>query len=285
MMGGRRWLVALLCLIATAMAEPGVARAQSPSYPPDIQRILRRGTLVVALTTDDLPPFHEMRDGQLAGLDVDLAKGLAAALGVGVSFDRSSKTFDGVIDVVARGEADIAVSKLSRTLARARLVRFSQPYLTLHHALALNRLWLARAARGRDVATVVKEFDGRIGVIAHTSYVDYAHRIFPKAQVVEFPSWDQVVAALARGDIAAAYRDELEIKRLTMEHPELSLRLKTAILTDTTDDICMAVGANEGQLLYLANVYLDSLHLDHKLTANSLLQRYDDKAVTRGAMP
>ena len=279
-MGRTRFmLAAMLCLAATL----GTAHAQSRPAPPDIQRILDRGALVVALTGTDVPPFHMMRNGALAGLDVDLAQGLADVLGVGLVFDRAAMTFDGVIDEVAQGRADIAISKLSRTLQRARRVRFSRPYLTLRHALALNRLWLARAAKGRDIAAVVKGFTGRIGVLGQTSFVDYAHRIFPDARVVEFSSWDEVVAALVRGDIAAAYRDELEIKRLVKDHPELALQLKTAILTDTKDDICMAVGTDESQLLYLANLYLEDLNL--KLTADSLLEHHDGTVVNERDLP
>ena len=59
------------------------------------------------------------------------------------------QTFNAVVDIIARGEADMAISKLSRTLARTQVISFSQPYLTLNHALILNRVKFAQFAKDR----------------------------------------------------------------------------------------------------------------------------------------
>src|SRR4030095_11458007 len=61
---------------------------------PDIKTILDRGELIVAMTEGEQPPFYYVGpDGQLAGLDVTLARDIAARLGVKVSFNRSPKSF------------------------------------------------------------------------------------------------------------------------------------------------------------------------------------------------
>jgi polar amino acid transport system substrate-binding protein len=112
---------------------------------PDIKAILDRGELIVAMTAADQPPFYYVgSDGQLAGLDVTLARDIAARLGVKASFNRSPKSFNEVVELVAQGGADVAISKLSRTLVRAQMVRFTKPYVTFRHAMLFNRLRLAQ---------------------------------------------------------------------------------------------------------------------------------------------
>ena len=87
---------------------------------PEFARIIERGELVVAVLGVDQPPFFEERFGQLTGLDITLAGDIAKKLGVKVRFNRDAKTFDDVVSLLAKGQADLAVSKLSRTLPRAQ---------------------------------------------------------------------------------------------------------------------------------------------------------------------
>ena len=107
--------------------------AHAVTYPPGIRSIKERGTLVVAVADLERYPFFYLdQDGALVGADIDLARAIGQALGVAVEFNRSVATFDGVVDLVARGEADVAISKLSVTLDRALRVRFSNPTSPSH---------------------------------------------------------------------------------------------------------------------------------------------------------
>ena len=72
---------------------------------PDIKRIQDRGELVVAMFREDVYPlFYTDERGTLRGHEVDLAKEIASTLGVGLRIDRSAATFDGVVDIVGKGE-------------------------------------------------------------------------------------------------------------------------------------------------------------------------------------
>ena len=96
---------------------------------PDIARIVNRGELVVAILAQDTPPFVYEKEGDLRGVDIDLVREIGKQLKVPVRFDRTAKTYDGVVELVANGQADMAVSKLARTLKRAQTVLFSEPYM------------------------------------------------------------------------------------------------------------------------------------------------------------
>jgi polar amino acid transport system substrate-binding protein len=260
----------------TPAAQPAAATpsnlvkvADGRMLAPDIARIVNRGELVVAMLGVDTPPFFYEKNGELVGLEVDLAKALAKELGVQVRFNRTARTFNAVVDTVARGEADLAISKLSRTLARSQVISFTQPYLTLNHALILNRVAFAQHARERAAPDVIRKFNGTIGVIAKSSFQDYAKRYFPKAKVQEYPGWPDVLKALEKGEVMAAYRDEFEIKRILKSNPTASLTLRTITLKDLEDTLGIAVGIPDRTLLAFANEFL--VQRGDKLTINKVL--------------
>lgn len=236
---------------------------------PDIARIVTRGELIVAMLGVDTPPFFYEKNGELTGLEVDLAKALAKELGVQVRFNRTAKSFNAVVETVARGEADLAISKLSRTLARSQVISFTQPYLTLNHALILNRVAFAQHARERAAPDVIRRFNGTIGVIAKSSFQDYAKRYFPRAKVMEYPGWPDVLKALEKGEVMAAYRDEFEIKRILKSNPTASLTLRTITLKDLEDTLGIAVGIQDRTLLAFTNEFL--AQRGDKLTINKVL--------------
>jgi ABC-type amino acid transport substrate-binding protein len=262
-----------------ALAQP------QPAAPADIARIVARGTLVVAMRAQDTPPFFYWQDGQLQGVEVEMAQALARELGVALRVDRSPASFNAVVDAVARGQADLGLSKLSRTLARARVVCFSDPYLSLRHALLLHRESLARLARGRPVPQVLRSFDGSIGVIARSSFADFARRHFPRATLREFDTWEAVVAAVRQGEVTAAYRDEFEIKQVLRADPGAALVLRTVTLEDLEDTLAMVVHPADGHWLAFVNQFLAQRGRSERLDIDALLRALDDSAPRAAAPP
>ena len=240
---------------------------------PDIARIVNRGELVVAMYRVDQPPFFYVKGGELMGIEVDLAKAIAKELKVSVRFDRSPATFNEVVDVVARQDADLGISKLSRTLARAQIIRFTDPYLRLNHALMLNRLKFAEFARDKPVTEVVRTFKGTVGVIGGSSFSDYVTRNFPASEVKPFKDWDTLLGALRAGQVMAAYRDEFEVKRILKIDPTASLTLRTVTFKDLEDTLGIAVGVQDSSLLGFVNQFL--AQNVEKLTVDKVLKALD----------
>ncbi|MGF6380541.1 substrate-binding periplasmic protein [Paraburkholderia atlantica] len=272
-------------VVANAIAAPAPASApvttstglvQMPDgrlLTPEFARIIGRGELVVAVLSVDQPPFFEERNGKLEGLDIDLARDMANKLHVKVRFNRDAHTFDDVVSLLARGQADIAVSKLSRTLTRATVIAFSSPYLRLNRALLLNRVKFAQLAHGRSVPEVVRSFDSTIGVVANSSYAGYVVNNFPHAQVRSYPTWDDVLKALNAGEVTAAYRDEFEVKRVLKVDPTASLRLRVVTLQDLEDTLAIGVNVNDPALLSFVNQFLAERSV--KLDVSAVLQAAD----------
>ncbi|HJV03537.1 MAG TPA: transporter substrate-binding domain-containing protein [Burkholderiaceae bacterium] len=258
------WVCGLALLMSAAAAQGLPASA----LPVDIQRIVTRGELRVAMPSFDSPPFFYEGPTGLEGIDAEIANGVAQVLGVRLKVLRQAGSFNEVVECVARGEVDMAVGKLSRTLARARYVRFSDPYSTSRHAVLLNRVAFARLARGREFGDVIRHFEGTLGVIQGSSFADQAPRSFPRARLVAYRRWEELLEALTRGEVIAAYRDESEMQRLFQQSPALSLSLRVVAFTDTQDSLSVALPYQSQQLLALVNLYL----AQHRPSMNAKLE-------------
>jgi ABC-type amino acid transport substrate-binding protein len=254
-----------------AASKPVIPSAETKRpLPGDIQRIKSRGELLVAIPDFNSPPFFYGKGDDVQGLDVTLAQGIATELGVKLRFNRNAKTFNAVVDQIANGEADLAICKLSRTLARAQNIQYSEPYLRLHHALAVNRIAFAQLAHGEELPDVIRHFTGSMAVIARSSFADFARRNFPDAKVREYETWDLAVAAVKKGEVVAAYRDEFEIKSLLKNDHTASLILRTVTLDDLTDTIGIAANTGDPQLISFVNLYL--AQRQEKLDVGKVLQ-------------
>lgn len=136
MANATRWATA--AVLAASMT--GAALAQTPQVPPPpiaspapapasrLDAILAKGVLRVGMT-GDYRPFTALdkATGQFSGFDVDMAEGLAKALGVKVEFVKTSwPTLMGDF----RADAfDIAMGGVSITLDRAKYGYFTTPIM------------------------------------------------------------------------------------------------------------------------------------------------------------
>jgi polar amino acid transport system substrate-binding protein len=263
-----RLFCAGLAISAALFITPCVAQ----QGPPDIEAITTRGYLVVAMTAFDNAPFYSVRDGHLEGIDVSLSEDIARALGVDVVYDRSSPSFNDVVGKVRNSEADIAVSKISRTNTRARVVAFSVPYVRLRNALMFNRLKLAQKSKGRDLGDYIRTFDGTLGVIEKSSFATFATQRFPNAKLIAYKDWGEVVEATIAGEVDAAYRDEFEVRRIAFDRPETAINLRTVTIADDRDAISVVVSWNAPMLLAMVNQVIDGRISE--LTADDVIEMY-----------
>lgn len=238
---------------------------------PEIARIIARGELIVAVMSRDTVPFVYEMNGKLMGVDIELAQQVSAELKVPIRFDRSAKTYDEVVELVAMGRADIGVSKLARTLKRAKYVLFSDPYMRLEHSLLINRLAFATVVRDQSVTQAVRNFNGKISVLEGSAFEEFARRNFVKATIVPYPTWAKAVEAVKQGEAVAAYRDAIEVRTIMQSDPSLALTLRTVSFSDLESFLCVMVGPRDFVLQSFINEII--ANRVEKLTVNGLLKK------------
>ena len=263
-------------LITLMLLFSSVVYAQLPTstipLPPDIAAIKKKNVLIVSMTKKDVPPFFSGDAENIRGLDVEIARRIGVMLGVPVEFRRDAESFAEVVEQVRDGRADLAVSKLSITGPRLLTVHFSDPYIKLKQAMIINRLWLSQNSQGREVHEVLRTFNGKISFIKNSSYDTFARSNFPKAVYMPEDTWDTIINNVTNGTIAAGYRDEFEIKKISFEKPEAAITTKTVTISDSIDNIAVAVNNNSVQLLSVVNYVIRNEYSN--IDTKKLMDRY-----------
>ncbi|UAA37886.1 amino acid ABC transporter substrate-binding protein [Paraneptunicella aestuarii] len=266
-----RFTFCLLLCPAWAWAVDHASMQQNPALKP----IYERGKLRVAMYHKDTPPFYYLNDkGELDGVDVELIKGFAQHLGLEVEFDRSAKTLNDTVFMVANGQADMAICKLSITVRRAGMVLFTKPYINLKKALLVNRVLLEKQLKGRSKQETIQDLRGTLGVIGNSSYVGYARQRFKQMEIREYPSWKEVVKAVRNQEVVAAFRDEAEIKKVILDNKNDAVHLLTVVLQEDFDPKGIALPPDGYFLKSMLDFYIQSLGLE--LSANKVLFNYPD---------
>ncbi|WP_206020466.1 ABC transporter substrate-binding protein [Rhodovarius crocodyli] len=110
---------------------PGQAQAQAQTPGPEgrLARIAARSELQVCIWPEYFAiSFRNPRNGELEGIDIDMARALAARLRVELRFvDTNFASFMGLLE---GGQCDIAMFGVGITEARAARIAFSEPYLS-----------------------------------------------------------------------------------------------------------------------------------------------------------
>ncbi|QQO52512.1 MAG: amino acid ABC transporter substrate-binding protein [Thiohalocapsa sp. PB-PSB1] len=252
-----------LMLSLTSLVHP--AAAAEPAIFPDIQRILDAGLIRVAIRAKDAAPMIMTNaDGSLTGSEPDLARDLAKKLGVAAEFVRTAETYDGVVELVARKQADIAVSYLSGGMQRARYVFFSRPYIQQSGYFFYNRAQFARIRHDYGVENVraIEEIANApelyVGVIGGSVYETKRKRDFPESLLRQFDTLDEMVKAVRAGDIFAAISGGLQVDYYMRSHPATAIYVAIDQDIRQPDDIRIAVRADSPNLLRWINLYLEN---------------------------
>jgi len=182
------WLLLIIFIVlALAIAGAIVIRRQSRNALADIQR---RGVLRVGLDAS-FPPFEWLdEDGQVVGLDADIARAIAADLGVTVEF--ANIGFDGLPEALTVGRVDVVISGLAIDPLLTRDLAYSEPYFNAGQVLLTTR---ADVQTVEDVAgqTVAVEWGSMAEMEARR-----LRRSVPSMQIAPLPD----VASAVQADLA-----------------------------------------------------------------------------------
>jgi ABC-type amino acid transport substrate-binding protein len=258
----RATIVLIRAMLLAAVASLAAAPANAQSSNAAIARIQAAGKLTVAVFFEDVVPFFYTDDtSKLVGVDPSIAEDIADKLGVSLEYNRAATTFDGLIDEVVEGRADMAISLLSDTLDRAARASFSQSYVSVRQFLLINRLQLGRLVaadpqHANDIPALLNTPQSRIGVIGGTSYVGFVAEDFPEAQSVAFATWPEMLAAVKSGELVALMYDEIEIGNWRLADSAGAVELRPYHLAGHPDTIAIAMRPADADLKAWVDLYL-----------------------------
>jgi polar amino acid transport system substrate-binding protein len=198
--------IALTILLATSTAMTGPVAAR------DLQEVLNTGSLRVGITL--FPPWATRSgSGELIGFEVDVAKQLAADMGV--KAELLAYDVERLVPALEAGEIDLIAAGLTITPERALHVNFSQPYADTGIGLATHSKHTANVT---DLSALDNEAYS-IAVVEGTVAVQLARRVLPRANVAVFPSAEAASSALVAGEVHGYLEDEPVPTFLALDNP------------------------------------------------------------------
>ncbi len=141
-------LVSILAVIILVGCAQTQQNAGSTSASPVLDRIQKRGELIVG-TMGNMPPLNmTAKDGEIFGLEPDLARLMARAMDVKVKF--VTKPFNELLPALQNGEVDMVLSGMTITPERNRKVAFVGPYFISGKAFLTKIKNIAYADEAED---------------------------------------------------------------------------------------------------------------------------------------
>ena len=197
-----------------------------------------------------------MRDeeGQYSGFEIDVARRLAADLGVEVAFRRYE--FGELIRALEGDEIDLIAAGLTISPERALHVNFSQPYAIGGIGIATNLAATADVGRLEDL----DDPQYTVAVLDRSVAAELARRVLPRASLEPFATEDEAAAALIAGEVDI-YLDQEPIPTfLALAHPDVIDVPVNRPLLETRS--AFAVGKGDPDFLAFLNAWIEAREAD-----------------------
>ena len=191
-----------------------------------LDTVKARGTLKVALE-GTYPPFNfkDPKTGELSGFEIDVAKLLAAKLGLTPEF--TTTEWSGILAGLSAGKYDVIINQVGITDERQKAFDFSDPY-TLSSAQLIVRKDEKRQFNS------LEDLKGKKLGLGQGTNLEQKAKSVAGIDVKTYPGAPEYLADLASGRIDAALNDSLLVGYLLKSS---NLPLKGGAPVGTIDKI------------------------------------------------
>jgi len=190
----------LVCLVSlflmVSLIGAGSAWAGSA-----LDRIVKKGELVIGTSGTQPPMSATSKKGELMGMDVDISRAMAEAMGVKLKF--VPIPFAELLPSLEAGKVDMVLSGMTITAERNKKVAFAGPYIVTGKGIlaVAERFAALREAKGLDTPEV------KVGALKDSTSQKFAETSIPKAKLSLFGSYDEGIDLLLKGKIDVIVAD------------------------------------------------------------------------------
>ena len=178
-----------------------------------IDQVMRRGVLRVGMDTF-LPWAMKDKKGELVGFEIDVARRLAADMGVKVEFVPTK--WAGIIPALLTGKFDVVIGGMGILTKRALKVNFSIPYDYSGMAIVAHKDKAAGFTSLEDFNKSDIEIACKLGTTAVTA----AKKYIPKAKLRLFDDEAQAYQELRNGNVHAVVGSSPRPAYEAIKYPE-----------------------------------------------------------------
>lgn len=242
-----KYLCAILIFILTTST---ILMSQDKSA---INRIIKNKEIKVG-TTGKQPPFTaKAKDGKLMGYEIELAKILADAMKVKLTF--VEKPFAELLPALEKGEVDAIMSGMTITPERNLRVAFAGPYIVSGKSV------LAKAKRISELDEMVEINRPviKVAVLEGTTSQTYVENFAPKVNLITVSDYESGVEMVLSDKVDVMVADYPICVISILRHPDEGLATLEEPLT--IEPIGMALPPNDFLLHNMIRNYLNALNM------------------------
>ena len=209
---------------------------------------------LVLVTEAGFAPYEYYQDGEIVGVDIDIAKYLADSLGL--ELEVKDVAFDSIINEVKTGKADIGAAGISYSEERAKQVDFTINYATSKQVVIV---------KNDSTITNIQDLNNiknlkvavQLGTVADTYITDN----YKNATITRQKKVLAAIQDLKTNKVDCVVLDELPAKEMLKEYNDLK------ILSDPLfeDNYGMVVKKGNEELLNSVNQTLEKLKNEGKI--------------------
>ena len=240
----KKWtivIVSLLLFLSGCAQMNGKTANATASASPVIDRILQRGELVVGMA-GNMPPMNmTTKEGELIGYEVDLARNMAAGMGVGTKME--VMPFAELLPALQSGKIDLILSNMTITPGRNLKVAFVGPYFESGKAFLTKIKTIAIADEPGDIDAK----NTKLVALKGSTSQAFVEKAIPAATLVTASDYDQAVKMVLEDKVHAMVADYPICVVSVFRYPDQGLL--SVVTTLTYEPIGVGVPAGDPLLV------------------------------------
>ncbi|MBR1523766.1 MAG: transporter substrate-binding domain-containing protein [Lachnospiraceae bacterium] len=235
----------------------------------ELQAILDSGIIKVGVEGTYPPITYHDEAGELTGFDVDVAKAIAAKLGVEAEFTETE--WDSLLASIDSGRIDTVINAVSVTDQRKEKYDFTEPYVSVYRNIIVKG--------DNDSINGPDDLNGT--KVAENITTEYAEQLEELgATIVPIDTLQQAFDLVTSNRADFTILEDIQFYPYLEEHPDADLKIAFTI-DDDVDQFAIPIKKGESRLLRALNAALDELKSDG--TLSELSQKYFNSDVIEKA--
>ena len=230
-------IIAILVFLISSACAQMQSGTTGTSVSPVLTRIQQRGELTVG-TMGSMPPLNmTTKDGEIIGLEPDIARQMAEAMGVKIKF--VTKPFSELLPALQSGAIDMILSGMTITPERNMKVAFVGPYFISGKAFLTKIKTIADAREAVDINSP----NTKLVALKGSTSEAFAKKFIDKATLFTTPTYDEAVDMVLKDTVQAMIADYPICVVSVFRYPEAGL---LSVITPLTyEPLGIAVPPND----------------------------------------
>lgn len=206
---------------------------------------------LVLVTEAGFAPYEYYENGEIVGVDIDIANEIATALGKKLVV--KDIAFDSIVNELKSGKADFAAAGMSITPERLKEVDFSIEYTTSRQVVIVNK--------NSKITNIKDIYDKKVAVQLGSVADLYFSEDYPQTDLVRQKKYLTMAEDLKANKLDLIVMDELPAKKIVANNSELKI-LDGYVFEDSYG---IAVQKGNEELLKQINEVLQRLMNENKI--------------------